>query len=304
MRHLLNSALSTSSAASYRHIFQLYSSFVQEHFGREHTVLPPNVQHLCMFISHCYQTGLAFATVTTYTSALSYIFKLDNFDDVTQHFVIKKVLQGYHKLRHSADTRLPITPTILSKLVDSLDTVASSYFHRVLFKAMFLLAFHAFLRVGEITSTGSTNQHTLKRGHVKVVSSTSGKSLEIIFPHFKHHHGQSSTHVVSAHLQQPHHCPVTAVQTYLELRKHEREDQPLFSFMDGSAISRNIFTNQLKLSLKWAGLNLQHYKSHSFRIGAATTAAMRGIPESDIQTMGRWKSEAFKKYIRILLISI
>jgi hypothetical protein len=57
----------------------------------------------------------------------------------------------------------------------------------------------------------------------------------------------------------------------------------------------------LQLSLKFAGLNVKNYKSHSFRIGAATTAWAKGFSEEQIQQMGRWNSEAFKKYIRIPL---
>jgi len=40
------------------------------------------------------------------------------------------------------------------------------------------------------------------------------------------------------------------------------------------------------------------FSSHSFRIGAATVAAQRGIPDHQIQLMGRWTSNAYQLYIR------
>ena len=74
--------------------------------------------------------------------------------------------------------------------------------------------------------------------------------------------------------------------------------------MDNAPITRSFLNSQLQLSLKFSGLNLKNYKSHSFRIGAATTAWAKGFSEEQIQQMGRWNSEAFKKYIRIPLLSL
>ena len=41
------------------------------------------------------------------------------------------------------------------------------------------------------------------------------------------------------------------------------------------------------------------YSGHSFRIGAATTAAAVGVEDSMIKTLGRWKSAAYLAYVRI-----
>ena len=38
--------------------------------------------------------------------------------------------------------------------------------------------------------------------------------------------------------------------------------------------------------------------THSFCIGGATAASAAGIPDSTIQILGRWSSNAFKNYIR------
>ena len=40
------------------------------------------------------------------------------------------------------------------------------------------------------------------------------------------------------------------------------------------------------------------YAGHSFRIGAATSAAAAGIPAHMIQALGHWSSDAFKLYVR------
>ena len=48
-------------------------------------------------------------------------------------------------------------------------------------------------------------------------------------------------------------------------------------------------------------LRIRHaqYAGHSFRIGAATTAAAAGVEDSIIKTLGRWESAAYLLYLRI-----
>jgi site-specific recombinase XerD len=55
--------------------------------------------------------------------------------------------------------------------------------------------------------------------------------------------------------------------------------------MDNAPITRSFFNSQLQLSLKFAGLNVKNYKTHSFRIGAATTAWAKGFSEEQIQQL-------------------
>ena len=47
-----------------------------------------------------------------------------------------------------------------------------------------------------------------------------------------------------------------------------------------------------------------HITPHSFRIGAATFAATQGYTAQQIQAMGRWKSSAFQRYVRVSSIQL
>ena len=58
------------------------------------------------------------------------------------------------------------------------------------------------------------------------------------------------------------------------------------------------FVESMRTALTQAGYKAKDYAGHSFRIGAATTAAQRGIQDSLIKTLGRWESSAYTRYIR------
>lgn len=169
---------------------------------------------------------------------------------------------------------------------------------------MFVLAFYAFLRVGEITRTAGAKQHYLLAEHVTFQKdSVTGNFINLTIPHFKHSN-QSTTLHIQQNMANPLLCPFVVLQAFMNIRGHSSPAEPLFSFMDGSPVSRQFFTEHLKLSLTFCGLDINKYQSHGFRIGAATTAAASGSSDIQIQNMGRWKSSAFKKYIRIPTMKI
>ena len=90
-------------------------------------------------------------------------------------------------------------------------------------------------------------------------------------------------------------CPVQSLVDYIShwgLLKG-----PLFCTVDGQPVQQKVFSKILSTVLKHFGLDSTEYKGHSFHIGAITFAAESGFSDAQIQAMGRWKSDAFHKYI-------
>ena len=86
-------------------------------------------------------------------------------------------------------------------------------------------------------------------------------------------------------------CPVNALMSYLHVRGPS--PGPLFLLSDGTALTKGKLNTQLQHVLKqcgWPGI----FTLHSFRVGAATTAASLGFPNHIIQALGRWTSDAYK----------
>ena len=91
-------------------------------------------------------------------------------------------------------------------------------------------------------------------------------------------------------------CPVAAVLSYLV--KRGPTPGPLFTFNDGRYLTHDRFVRAVREALTATGVDTVKYTGHSFRIGAATTAANCGIQDSLIRTMGRWESSAYTLHIR------
>lgn len=178
----MRNSLSQSTLSAYKSAFVTYRDFINMHFGSGVNPLPPSPQHLSAFITNCFLRKLAASLTRTLVSSLSFIFQLGGFQDITQHFIIKI---GFQKCKPSLDPRLPITPAILIQLVNALQHTSSSAFLRCLLRAMFILAFCAFLQVGEITKTTGSAQYFLRFEHISIHRWVDHLQLiEINIPHF------------------------------------------------------------------------------------------------------------------------
>ena len=77
-------------------------------------------------------------------------------------------------------------------------------------------------------------------------------------------------------------CPVAAVLAYMVQRGPQ--PGPFFLFEDGHRLTRDRLVAEVRRALERAGVDPSHYSGHSFRIGAATTAAACGLQDSDQDT--------------------
>lgn len=92
-----------------------------------------------------------------------------------------------------------------------------------------------------------------------------------------------------------HVCAVKALMNYLHLRGQTPE--PLFTHENGLPLTRCFLTTWLRDAVVRLGIE-SNYSGRSLRIGAATTAAVVGIPDHLIKTLGRWLSDAYQTYIQ------
>ena len=141
---LLNSSLQASSKPLYKRAWNLLGQFMHATFPGHGCNMPVSQSVLSLFTAYLCQQGYASSTVQSYISALGYLHKLAGFVDPTRSFLLSQIIKGYGKLSARPDSRLPITPTILKRLIQVSTTFQISPHQQALFQAMCSLAFHAF----------------------------------------------------------------------------------------------------------------------------------------------------------------
>ena len=62
-------------------------------------------------------------------------------------------------------------------------------------------------------------------------------------------------------------------------------------------MSKSWFSYHLDQVLLRCNIPPKHYSGHSFRIGAATSAATQGISTASLQQLGWWSSYAYASYV-------
>lgn len=283
---------------TYRRAWVLFRKFSIAMFGH-FLQLPLSVTTVALFVAHLHCIKLSNRTISTYLSAVAYAHKLLQMPDPTANFLITTLIRGSQRLSPSYDLRLPITVPVLNQLIRSLGYTSQSFFHRVLYTAMFLFAFSTFARCGEIAFSSHQSKNNLVQFEdVHLTYDTTHDiptSVNVVFRHFKHNYGKP--HEISFSHGHTEVSPVSALATYLKGRG--THPGPLFSLSTGSPVPRSMFDGQLRKCLQFCGLDCSRYKSHSFRIGKASDCAQRGHSDAYIKSVGRWHSNAFQKYIRI-----
>ena len=118
-------------------------------------------------------------------------------------------------------------------------------------------------------------------------------AVKITLLSYKHSNG-AFTFKIKANYSK--YCPVLALLKFC--RSRGDSGGVFFVKKNGRPVGRNFLVSRLKSWLCKLGLNSELYNTHSFRIGRATDLAKVGVPEQVIKATGRWKSEAFARYIR------
>jgi len=259
--------------------------------------LPASQDQLVLFVTELAQTR-APSTIRTYLAGIRHYHIISGYPNPLQETPkLSLVLKGIQRTKPlKSRPRLPITPYILHSISTSLDTSA---FDDCMLWAACLMGFYGFLRCAEFTTPCLSQFTSDKHLSATDVAVDNRENPTMLAVKIKSSKTDPFGEGVTIYLGKTDNvlCPVAAILEYLIRRGNH--PGPLFVLQDGRPLSRSMLVEKVRQALRRAGIDASEYNGHSFRIGAATTAAAQGISVPLIKTLGRWRSEAFHTYIKI-----
>ena len=257
---------------------------------------PAIVTSLASWIAQLSTKRIKAKTIKSYITGLRSAHVDIGYEDLSVFHspLLQRMIAGVRRLHGEADTkeRLPLTKDLLLRLLSVFDSGDES---ALTMRAAFCLAFAGFLRIGEFTYNARDRededfaQWFLTRRSVRLYKD----HLELTLPASKTDpFRQGITLTIAASNDDA--CPVRALRQMFHAYPASPSD-PLF-VGPRHEFHRDSVTATLRMALRVLGIE-GHYSGHSFRRGAATSARMAGLSDSDIQLLGRWKSDSYRLYI-------
>ena len=293
--------LSTSTHRTYQAAERRYLSFCNSF---SIPALPATEANLCYFAACLAQQGLTEGSIRTYLSGVRQLQISHGFQDpnISSMPRLQQIIRGIKVERGKEGlprrSRLPITPMILRKMKAFWISDHPSFNSTMLWAAA-VVTFFSFCRSGETTveegSQYDPDVH-LSFSNVAVDDPSSPSVISLRIKRSKTDQAREGVKVVIGSTGDDL-CPVMALLNYLRIRGDAQG--ALFRSQDGTPLSQQGFVSAIRQALTAANLPAKDFAGHSYRIGAATTAAMAGIEDSTIQTLGRWKSSSYQLYIRM-----
>lgn len=261
-----------------------------------------NEDMLIFFITHCQKAlRLRYETIKTYLAGIRFFYLKDGQNNPLQNSErLSGILRGVKKSQtNTVSKRLPITYDILCLICQLLGKGVFTPFFDLMLLCACKMAYFGFLRCGEFTVKNCSDFedcltvddivfapdfsfYTIRLKSSKTDPFRQGVDINIFENSFLN--------------------PVSTMKSYFEERTNglfPNAHKSLFIDSFGRPLSRDIFISHLRQVLTRLGFSEANYSGHSFRIGAATSAAAAGVPDHLIKNLGRWVSDSYLRYIRV-----
>ena len=281
---LVRAGITPNSRATYAAAVRKYISFCRQYQLRP---LPVSHTNALRFVAYCAGQGLAVSTVRVYLAGLR-SWSIDSMLPPPNIYTPQLVqairaLERHHNPAQAAPLFYHHLLSFFYRIPFNLDNLMSM--------AAISLAYFACLRPSEYLATRGTSRAPLRKD---VVFAEDFKALDFMVPSSKTNPKGFTVHLGCSAAPLCPVCLIKAIFTLLPLPP----SSPLFITPFSAPMSYASLTKKLHGFLTATGLHPAPFSLHSLRAGAATTAAAVGCSEHEVQRLGRWASQCYRRYIR------
>jgi hypothetical protein len=260
-------------------------------------ILPATPHGILEWIAYLGDRGITPKTIKSYLSSVRSLhvdacLPFDSCESPTIQRVILGIKRYYGERQRIP--KMPITLHILQQLHGDPSLLGEANFDTVI-----KLAWAGFLRSsGEFTLSNGEKLDSsihLTRSAVEFIPNISQPNHRLVLPASKTDPFQKGVAILT--LRAPSSAISTcAVSAFQHLFQMVPQPTSLHLFSDGSGapLTRSSFISSLKSRLSQIGLDSSAYSGHSFRRGAASSAATIGYSDYEIQLLGRWRSDGIQ----------
>ena len=284
---LLSKGIAPSTSKVYSSVQRIYLEFCSR---LNLTPLPASEATLILFATELAQTR-AHSTIRNYLAGVRHLHVTQGHGNpLLGTLKLDLVLKGIHRIKpNQSQARLPVTPSIMAKIKGILDR--SPDFESCMLWAACCIGFFGFMRCGEFMLPDATPFDASKHltaadiavdSHHDPTNSVCAHQKIKDGSVWRGHHDLLGKDVISN----------LPCHSHPQLSSHP--SRPLFVTADSKPVTKQRFIRKIREVLAKAGIDASGYKGHSFRIGAATTAAACGLNEGMSKTLGRWASSAYQ----------
>ena len=259
-----------------------------------------------LFIGHLINEGMQSSTIKSYVSAIKKLLVIDGYKWRDDLVLLGTLTRACRLTNDRVCTRLPIHCSLLELILFEFQREFSSQpYLQALYKALFALGYYGLMRVRELTI--NEGNHAARAANVHIASNKQ-KMLILLYTSKTHSEAVIPQKIKISALQhekqggsfQRHFCPFRLLREYVNFRgNYITADKPFFVFSDHSAVKAEQARKLLKKAISKIGLNAKHYDVHGLRIGRASDLIKAGYSVEEVKRLGRWKSNAVYRYIKI-----
>ena len=317
MNKLLRQSIAESSTNSYRSGWNQWIAFLaklREQPTGEVDPYGPSEDDLLRYVASMTLAregkpkGLAVRTVRSYLSAIAHYHAISGRDDPRSGLVrLGKLLTGLK--RHRGVDSTPKRPITISLLKEMKKYIPTGTLEGATHWAALCMGVHGLFRLGELLPPAA-EKRPLTHGDVRWVS----EDHAVVTLRRSKTDPFGKGVAVNLFATGDATCPLTALKDVwarqFKANLPTGDDAPVFRNAAGIVDKKSVIALMKRVVALVAkefpelGLVSKHFAGHSLRRGGATSLALRGVRESVLRMLGRWKSDAVNLYIEVPVDSL